>query len=202
MWVIITIVIIAILYLVFSHIFTNTEKMAGSCGLVYYVIHHGTQEEKRQIADTICEMNKRINILIEYLRTRNQKFYQKLYDEYDWDDIREDSKETYTVGKGDSIHLFMRNGDTIIPINELMFVVIHELAHIITPEYNHTPQFWRNDLYLLNASISCGIYNPIDYSRSPFQYSKDILVNSNPYFDNNLKTYLNSSNIKEGEDMA
>ena len=51
--------------------------------------------------------------------------------------------------------------------NTIIFVAIHELSHIMTPETGHTPLFWDNMKYLLEKASSQGIYMPIDYSQSP-----------------------------------
>ena len=64
-------------------------------------------------------------------------------------------------------------------MNTIIFVSIHELAHIMTPETGHTPLFWDNMKYLLEKASSIGIYNPVDYSKDPRMYC-GMEINSTP----------------------
>ena len=61
-----------------------------------------------------------------------------------------------------------------------MFVVIHELAHIMTIEIGHTKLFWDNMKYLLEQGKECNIYTPIDYHKYPQIYC-GMEINSTPY---------------------
>ena len=54
--------------------------------------------------------------------------------------------------------------------NIILFVAIHELSHIMTPENGHTPLFWDNMKYLLEQGSKMGIYKPVDYGKYPEMY--------------------------------
>ena len=54
----------------------------------------------------------------------------------------------------------------VIDDNTVLFVVIHELAHIMTHEVGHTPLFWNNMKYLLEVGEKVGIYQPVNYSEN------------------------------------
>ena len=64
-------------------------------------------------------------------------------------------------------------------INTIMFVAIHELAHLMTKEIGHTPRFWDNMKYLLEKASSVGIYTPVDYGKNPQVYC-GMEINSTP----------------------
>jgi hypothetical protein len=66
--------------------------------------------------------------------------------------------------------------------NLLMFVVIHELAHIMSKSIGHNNEFYNNFKFLLNEASTLGIYYPIDFKKNPEQYC-GIEVNSNPYYN-------------------
>ena len=87
----------------------------------------------------------------------------------------------YSVNKGEELSLCIREKDTekFIDENTIIFVAIHELSHIMTPETGHTPLFWDNMKYLLEKASSQGIYMPIDYSQSPVKYC-GMDINSTP----------------------
>ena len=55
-----------------------------------------------------------------------------------------DEKNTsYTINKGEKIVICLRSKflNEIHDINTIMYVVIHELAHVACPEFGHTPLF-------------------------------------------------------------
>ena len=41
--------------------------------------------------------------------------------------------------------------------NTLMFVLLHEMAHLMTESIGHTPEFWTNFKKILQDGIQVGI---------------------------------------------
>lgn len=78
---------------------------------------------------------------------------------------------SYTVDKGARVVLCIRqtNGD-FVPKNVILYVAIHELAHIMTSSIGHTAEFWSNNSRLLKAAQAIGVYTPQDFSQSPQPY--------------------------------
>ena len=87
----------------------------------------------------------------------------------------------YSVNKGEELSICIREIDTEVFIdnNIIIFVAIHELAHIMTSETGHTKLFWDNMKYLLEQASSLGIYQPVDYSQNPVMYC-GMKINSTP----------------------
>ena len=71
---------------------------------------------------------------------------------------------------------------SLIDLNTLTYVAIHELAHIATESVGHTPEFWKNFKFLLNIAKEINIYEPINYKKNPKQYC-GMDITDNPYFD-------------------
>lgn len=63
----------------------------------------------------------------------------------------------YNVNKGYEIYICLDGNN----VNAAMHVLIHELAHITVPEYDHSEAFWQSfkDLKVLCQSL--GLYTPI-----------------------------------------
>tara|TARA_B110000495_G_scaffold175621_1_gene166537 strand:+ start:230 stop:808 length:579 start_codon:yes stop_codon:yes gene_type:complete len=78
----------------------------------------------------------------------------------------------YSVNKGEELSICLREKETekFIDNNIIIFVAIHELAHIMTKETGHTPLFWDNMKYLLEKASLAGIYLAQDYSKDPVIY--------------------------------
>jgi hypothetical protein len=72
--------------------------------------------------------------------------------------------------------------------NTMMFVVIHELAHMMNNGFGHTdgPRgFWALFKLLLQNATEAGVYKPIDYFAYPIVYC-GLLLSYNPMFDPRL----------------
>lgn len=70
-------------------------------------------------------------------------------------------------------------------INTMMFVVIHELAHMMNNGFGHTdgPRgFWALFRFMLENAVEAGIYIPVDYSKHPIVYC-GLLLSYNPLFE-------------------
>ena len=141
--------------------------------------------DSQDAANKLAEINKKIVQLIESLRKEDRTGIHRLKQRYNPDQLSEtglDAKYTsYSVNKGERISICVRQEDnTFIDDNIIIFVFIHELAHVMTEEVGHTKKFWDNMAYLLEKGEQIGIYVPEDYSKQPVDYC-GMEINSTPY---------------------
>ena len=87
---------------------------------------------------------------------------------------------SYSVNKGEKIVLCLYDykKQTFFDLNILIFVSIHELAHIANPTIGHDESFYYIFNILLNYAIQFKIYKFFDYQNIPKKYC-GILINSN-----------------------
>lgn len=97
-----------------------------------------------------------------------------------------DAKYTsYSVNKGEKIVMCIRNKKTvnqdIINLNTLMFVALHETAHLMTKSVGHHPEFWDNFRILINIAVDpkVGVYKEVDFNLYPEPYC-GMTINSVP----------------------
>lgn len=73
----------------------------------------------------------------------------------------EDDK-SYTINKN-KVYLCLRDqNNSYYSMNMLMYVSIHELAHVICDEIGHTPKFHKIFAELLDKAVVLGIYDPTE----------------------------------------
>jgi len=60
------------------------------------------------------------------------------------------------VNKGYEIYICLDGND----VNSAMYVLLHELAHMSVPEYDHTKNFWAHFEKLKNIAVRSGVYIP------------------------------------------
>jgi hypothetical protein len=77
---------------------------------------------------------------------------------------------SYTIDKASVVLCIRQSSGDFVPKNVIMYVAIHELAHIMTSTVGHTPEFWANNTRLLDAAKQIGIYEPQDFSKTPQPY--------------------------------
>ena len=97
-----------------------------------------------------------------------------------------DAKYTsYSVNKGEKIVMCIRNKKTanqdIINLNTLMFVALHETAHLMTKSVGHHPEFWDNFRILINIAVDpkVNVYKEVDFNIYPEPYC-GMTINSVP----------------------
>lgn len=120
-----------------------------------------------------------------------RKIISALLRGFNYEEIHEEppgngEEVAYSVDKGKSIHLCLRNNKLplkLIDINVLMFVLLHECAHIASYDvWGHPARFWSVFKALLVRAQNAGVYEPEDYARRPVDYCGFHLAH-NPLFD-------------------
>lgn len=80
---------------------------------------------------------------------------------------------SYSENKGEKIVVCLRDKRHPYPFvdeNTVMFVLLHEMAHLMTTTIGHTPEFWANFKRILHDAVQQGIYTPVNYARQPTAY--------------------------------
>jgi hypothetical protein len=98
-----------------------------------------------------------------------------------------DSEHTSsTVNKGESIHMCLRErqgpDESLVNENVMMFVALHEFAHICTESVGHGPDFWNNFGWLLKEAEAMNLYKYTDFSAHPVSYC-GVYITDSPRYD-------------------
>jgi hypothetical protein len=156
-----------------------------------YLIRRGRNKSTyflQHSADTLAEINRRVSILITILNdkydlddTKNY-FIDHLTKNYNFNKLSEAAYDprytTYTVNK-DEMHICLRTRDSnenIYDINLLMYVILHELAHMCNynkngyPIQGHGNEFKYIFKTLVTEAINANLYVYTDYRKQPVEY--------------------------------
>ena len=87
---------------------------------------------------------------------------------------------SYSVNKGEELSFCLKSKKTgkHHNINLLMYVALHELAHIACPETGHGDLFKKIFKFLTEEAILLGMYIKQDYNQQPVEYCGMILSSS------------------------
>jgi len=90
---------------------------------------------------------------------------------------------SFSVNKGEELAFCLKSKKTgeIHNINLIMYVALHEMAHIACPEIGHGSLFKKIFKFLTENAIEIGIYKLENYENSPVEYcgmmlSSNILI--------------------------
>lgn len=142
-------------------------------------------------ADLLANTTQKLRKLVAYLgKTFPQRANcKRLVDNFDPQSVKEilptSEYTAYSENKGEKLAFCTtttKKGDKLIDPNTLMYVAIHELAHIATKSIGHTQEFWQNFKFLLQNAVKIKIYNPVDYKKKNKNYC-GMKITDNPLYD-------------------
>jgi predicted metal-dependent hydrolase len=188
--IVITLVVIILSFLLkYESVNSDLTYVTSTIDAKQYLVRNVA--DKQKAADMLAQIRANLTKIVEYLKDNNisDERVQLLVNRFNPDVLSESLPNTsytsYSVDKGKKIVFCLRSKDKkgeLIDMNTIMFVAIHELAHIMTKSIGHTEEFWNNMRYLLKQGIKVGVYQKVDYSKSPVTYC-GMVISSSPLQD-------------------
>ena len=199
---------------VFSHVSNLVKNIIGS-GSTYPMCEHRSNvdgrvyrvrdlPDKQYAADLLAKLRLNLATLMDQLTQAfpNKPQVQRRVQNFKADPNRflestPDAEHTsYSVNKGEKVHFCLRQRDgseKLVDNNIMMFVAIHEMAHMITQSIGHEPEFWNNFGWLLREAESRKLYTPTDFKSHPVTYCGVQITDAPKY---------NPAKDKEGTDFS
>ena len=149
------------------------------------------REKISDAADLLATVTGKCKDMVQYMKEKHPEDprVKKLVEGFNPKKINEtlptSELTAYSENKGEKMAFCLnrtKNSTTLIDINTLTFVALHELSHIMTTSIGHKQEFWQNFKFLLENSKSAGVYNPVDYKKNPQSYC-GMTINDNPLYD-------------------
>jgi hypothetical protein len=186
------ILIFVIVFNCYNYYLENADIniIKGKDGINYYVRNNN---DKSKAVGILCELRQKIKKLIKFIEKNDSndeeyKIYKEninlIKNKIDIVKFKETPKTSnytsYSVNKGEELFLCIRSKKTneIHSINDLLYVAIHEIAHIGCPEIGHTNLFFKINLYLLKKAVEFNLYKYDNYNNNPKEYCGINLNNS------------------------
>ena len=150
------------------------------------------REKIQEAADILAHITVKCKDLITYVKEKkgDQDNVKRLVEGYNPQRIMETLPTSeftaFSENKGEKMAFCLnkqREGvSNIIDEHTLMFVAIHELAHVATESIGHKTEFWDNFKFLLQQAKEAGIHAPLNYKETPTKYC-GMDIHDNPYYN-------------------
>lgn len=202
--------ILVIIFIILVVLYKNTnsnESLINVCNNTnkrcYSVVNK--YENTAEASELLATIN---NFCIDFMRFLRKKYIfqnnqsieatnivKYMISNYNPDGIMEnapisDVNTSYVDEKGKIFALCLREKKSGLnnfhSLNELKFVVLHELAHMGNTEFGHDERFWTIFKFLLTQAEEANLYTNVNYQHNPMTYCS-LEINYSPYFDENLK---------------
>jgi hypothetical protein len=150
--------------------------------------------DKQEAANLIAKVRLRLKNLKMHLESKfpDKPQVKQLIKNFEADPSRfyestpDADLTSYSVNKGESVHLCLRqrekDNETLVPEDVMMFVAIHEMAHMITKTIGHGPDFWNNFGWILKEAEGAGLYKSQDFKAHPVKYC-GMSITDQPSYD-------------------
>lgn len=179
------VVIVACVWYI-CNFYTGQVAHVHPSGKIYYVNNNQSVSEKDRKVLLLHELWMVANRLLEELKShRNNPGVVRLLNKYKYREVQIDELPTsyvrvfaFNVNKGDRISICLTEENEL---NELVFVLIHELAHGMTVAYSHDDAFWDNFRFLLHVAIDAKLYVNVDYRSTPVAFCR-YAIDHNPVY--------------------
>lgn len=181
-------VIAVLLLIVYFYVKNETYcDREGSC----FVVNYFEKNKFNLVKSKLLQFYNKLLVFLPSDDPRTERLkarfnINRIYEVYP-NNIQYDT--SFTINKGEEMGVCVRSGEDFYKIEKLeviLFVFIHELAHIMSITEQHTNEFWTNFKYLLKVSYDNNLLpGPIDYSENPEAYCS-LVVDYNPVLDNTI----------------
>jgi len=187
-------ILIALIFIICLRVYQSSDSFQLNCivsdvdGNKYCVRERAKLD---MAADLLAQCTVNMRNLVKHMEKTyaDQANVRRLVEGFDPHQVSETLPTSeftaYSENKGEKLAFCLnttKNGTKLIDSNTLMFIALHEMAHIMTESIGHKEEFWKNFKFLLQNAVEIGIYKPVDYKNEPKQYC-GIEINDNPYFD-------------------
>ena len=186
MIVILILIIIILLLLCLNKNKFIDDTVEESYNGVVYRVRRGTPSEQLETVKKLDYLRSQLQILVDYCyknKLPTEKDAERMKSRFLHTQISETSSHetsaAYVVNKGEELRLCLNDENK----NDTMFVLLHELAHIMSKSYGHNEEFKKNMDFLVKEAVKLDIYKPVDYTRDPINYC-GINISSTPCHNN------------------
>ena len=167
--------------LILNYNIFNDDTISQWYNGVSYKVRKSNKSIQINTAKKLEYFKNELQKVVDYCKNNNlptQEDANRMFERFKSTKFNEtptkDSSAAYVVNKGQELRVCLKGEDD----NDIMFVLLHELAHIMSKSYGHNEEFKNNMDFLVKLAAELGIYKPVDYSKTPINYCGTKITNT------------------------
>lgn len=183
MFIIVVLIILICVFYIYTEYRDNMTYVKSDVDGRQYLVRD--VKDKQYAANMLARIRERMLSLTSYLYDNKEKYkenkpyieqlHSKIYDSVIIESGNDAQYTSYSVNKGQQLVFCIRSRDlhrkdTMHGINLIMYVVLHEMAHVACPEYGHTPLFKQIFEFLTLTAIERNLYVKMNFKTDPEEY--------------------------------
>jgi Mimiviridae putative metallopeptidase WLM domain protein len=202
-YIILILIIITVVFVIYTRVAkTDMVYVKSDLDSESYLVRN--TKDKKKAANLLASIKADILHISEYLNAKlvsknkadiekyqpNAEYIKQLKRNLKNVVIKESAFNTvytsYTVNKGESIVFCIRSKDiaslvrssTIHNKNLVMYVALHEIAHVACPEYGHTELFKKIFKFITETAMDLDMYQKVNFDSNPVEYCGMMITDS------------------------
>jgi hypothetical protein len=170
------VILLGILIVYYIYKSTEVKYIKSDIDSKRYVVLN--KYDSKNAADMLATISKNLTTIKDYLAKHHGDTIvsQNIQKRFDTSNISEGSPDSqytsYTINKGDKMVFCLRDKETkrLHDLNLLMYVSLHELAHVGCVSIGHNGEFHKHFNFLLEIAEKIGIYTKISFGDKNVEY--------------------------------
>ena len=182
------IIIFFITVIVIYLIYFNDTRISWEAynGKTYKIRNDGNKLNNIK-ADFLAKLDEKARNLVKYMyenKLPSQDVSKRTYNRFKNCSIGEtpngDKSAAYTINKGNGgIYICCLTDGKLNSENDSFFVILHELAHVMSNSYGHGDEFKENFDYIVKLAVKLDYWKDPKYEEKPVNYC-GVKVTSSP----------------------
>ena len=169
-------ILIIILVTYFFYLNDNRIEYLAFNGKKYKIKDESDNEMNKKKADYLARIDNNARYIIKYMHDNNlptKEIADRTYERFSKSVIGEtpngDKSAAYTINKG-NIYLCILTKNKFNDENDAFFVILHELAHVMSNSYGHGEEFKTNFNFIVKLAVKLNLWKPAQYENKPVDY--------------------------------
>lgn len=160
----------------------NLVRIKSTINSKFYIVRQSKNSE--EAANMLARLEQKINEINTILQRdearkkypQHREHIEQMNAALPHMELKESDPNTkhtsYTINKGETMIVCLRSkvDGRIHDENLVLYVVLHELAHVACPEWGHTPLFTQIFRMITEVATEHGVYKRIDFENHPAVY--------------------------------
>lgn len=153
-------------------------------GKKYKIKDANNKEINQKKADMLARLDEKSRTIVKHMYDNNlptSEIGNRTYSRFKNSTIGEtpngDSSAAYTINKG-HIYLCLLTKNKFNDENDAFFVILHELAHVMSNSYGHGEEFKTNFNFIVKLAVKLGIWKDPKYENRTVDYCGVNVTNS------------------------